>query len=297
MLTIFSIPKAFRGHIGIIQRNAITSWSRLTPHVEVILFGRDEGTAEMAQELGLRYVPDVAVNEFGTPLLDDLFGKAEAAARHPHMCYVNADIILRNDFLLALQIVRREMPKSLAVSKRINVEICEPLNFSGDWESSVRRHLAESGAVGHYTAIDIFAYPRGMYPNVPAFAIGRMWWDHWLIKAVRDQNLPVIDLSLVAPLLHQNHDYNHVPGGADQVWRGQEAERNLQLSGGASNAFTLLDVTHEVLPDGRIKRVRYRRELQKAKTAMWELFVNRTARVRHALGLRKTPAASQSRPR
>ncbi|HVM76063.1 MAG TPA: hypothetical protein VMT75_10500 [Candidatus Saccharimonadales bacterium] len=249
----------------------------------------------MAEELQLRHISDVTVNEFGAPLLDDLFGKAEAVASHPHMCYVNADIILRDDFLRAMEIVLREMPKSLAVSKRINVDICESLDFTGDWEASVRRRVAETGADGHYTSIDIFTFPKGMYPKVPAFAIGRLWYDHWLIKAVRDQNLPVIDLSLVSPLLHQNHDYNHVPGGADQVWRGKEAERNHQLSGGASNAYTMLDVTHELMPDGRIRRVRYRKELQLAKTAMWEVFVNRTARVRHALGLRKRRATSESR--
>ena len=48
MLTLFSTPKPFRGHIAVIQTNAIRSWLELEPACEVILFGDEEGTAEVA---------------------------------------------------------------------------------------------------------------------------------------------------------------------------------------------------------------------------------------------------------
>jgi len=76
-----------------------------------------------------------------------------------------------------------------------------------------------------------------------------------------EQNLPVVDASLVAPVLHQNHDYGHVVGGKEQIWRGQEAERNFQLYGGVEHAYTLVDVTHELTPGGGIRRVRFRKPL------------------------------------
>jgi hypothetical protein len=288
MLTIFTIPKAFRGHIATIQRNAITSWAKVKPRPEVILLGKDEVSAEMAQELGLRYIPDVAVNEFGTPLLDDLFRKAEDAASFPQLCYVNADILLTSDFLQALEKVWSFMPKSLTVSKRINLDIHKALEFGPNWESDLRRLAARDWNYRDHRSIDAFAYRKEMYPLVPSFAIGRLWWDHWLIKAVREQNLPVVDISLVAPLFHQNHDYNHVPGGQKQVWGGEEAQRNFLLSGGVKDAYTLLDVTHELLPDGRLRRVRFRKQIHKAKAIAWELLINRTARVRHAIALRRT---------
>ena len=80
-LTIFAIPKAFEGHTGIIQRNALASWTRLTPRPDIILFGRDPGTAEVARELNLRHVPDLAVSDHGTPLVKDLFDRAGAMAK------------------------------------------------------------------------------------------------------------------------------------------------------------------------------------------------------------------------
>ena len=40
MLTLFAVPKPFRDHTAMIQRNAITSWTLLRPHPQIILFGR-----------------------------------------------------------------------------------------------------------------------------------------------------------------------------------------------------------------------------------------------------------------
>ena len=297
MLTIFAIPKAFRGHIGVIQRNAIESWTRLQPRPEIILLGNDEGTAEVARELGLRHLPEVAASDHGTPLLSDLFRQAEAAAGSPCMCYVNADIILVSDFLRAAETVHRKFPKSLLISKRINMEITEMLNFDARWEETLKRRASATGRDGDYTAIDVFVFPKGMYERIPDFAIGRLWFDHWLIKAMRQQDLPVVDASLVAPVFHQNHDYAHVAGGKEQVWRGLEAERNFQLYGGVEHAYTLLDVTHELTPDGSIRRVRFRKPLFKMKQFAWEIFVRRTAAFRKVLGLRRKfrhPADHQS---
>jgi hypothetical protein len=287
MLTIFSIPKAFKGHFGVIQHNAIKSWSLLQPRAEIILLGNDEGTAEVARELGFRHIPDVAASEYGTPLLDDLFRKAQAAARFECMCYVNADIILLSDFLRAVEIVQRQMPKSLIVSKRINLEVPELLEFHSGWEEAIKQRARTTGVDEHYSGIDVFVFPKGTYSYVPDFAIGRLWFDHWLIKAVREQGLPVIDASHIAPLLHQRHDYSHVPGGAAEVWRGKETERNFQLYDGVQHAYTLLDVTHELTSGGAIRRVRFRKPLFKIRSWTWDVFVKRTVGLRNALRLRR----------
>jgi hypothetical protein len=94
------------------------------------------------------------------------------------------------------------------------------LEFSAGWEEKLKLRAKATGVNEHDSGIDVFVFPKGMYPLIPDFAIGRLWFDQWLIKAVRMQKLPVINASLICPLLHQRHDYNHVAGGADQVWRG-----------------------------------------------------------------------------
>ena len=98
MLTFFSTPKPFRGHINVIQRNAIQSWLRIHPGVEVILLGDDEGAAETCREFGIRHVPQVARNEHGTKYLASIYDRAQALSRHDLLCYVNCDIVLMSNF-------------------------------------------------------------------------------------------------------------------------------------------------------------------------------------------------------
>src|SRR5271169_1997102 len=76
MLTVFSTPKPFHGHSGIIQRNALQSWTLLHPDVEVILFGDEDGAAETCRDLGIRHEPQVRRNENGTKFLSYIFDRA-----------------------------------------------------------------------------------------------------------------------------------------------------------------------------------------------------------------------------
>src|SRR5258707_4106632 len=140
VLTLFTTAKPFRGHIGIIQRNAIQSWSRLHPEVEIILFGNEEGAAEIAQELELRHEAHVECNELGTKRLDSMFARAQAIARHDLLCYINCDIILMQDFRRAIERVRATHREFLMVGRRRDLDITEPLPFnssperqSADW--------------------------------------------------------------------------------------------------------------------------------------------------------------------
>src|ERR1700681_50280 len=139
MLTLFAIPKNFRGHIATIQRNAIASWTRLTPRPEILLFGDEEGAAEIARELGLRHFPEVTRNEFGTPLIDDLFSKAEKNASTPLVGYVNSDIILTDDFTASLNRVRAAHEKFMMVGRRWDLDWERPLDVSQPgWAESIR---------------------------------------------------------------------------------------------------------------------------------------------------------------
>ena len=115
MLTIFTTAKPFRGHIGIIQRNALQSWKALHPGIEIILFGADEGAAEAAREFGLRHEPHVERNEWGSKRLDFMFARAEAIARHGILCYINCDIVLMQDFWRAIERVRAVHRESMCL--------------------------------------------------------------------------------------------------------------------------------------------------------------------------------------
>ena len=65
MLSLFTTAKPFRGHSGIIQCNALKSWTLLDPDIEIILFGDDEGAAEVCAEYGLGHEPHLERHERG----------------------------------------------------------------------------------------------------------------------------------------------------------------------------------------------------------------------------------------
>lgn len=265
MLTIFSIPKPFVGHIGTIQRNAIQSWSLLHPRCEIILFGDDEGTAETAAEFGVRHVPDVAHNEFGTPLVNSLFETAERVATHDVLCYVNADIILMSSFMRAVQQVIGLRRRFLMVGQRWDVYINELWNFKqSDWEKELSGFVRKHGKLHPPGGTDYFAFPRGLWQDLPPFAVGRPGWDNWLIYKARTRRIPVIDASIVTTVIHQNHDYNHVPERSDKgAWKGPEADRNRELIGSWEDyMFTSADATLLLTPEG-LRRALYRWYVQR----------------------------------
>src|SRR6266478_5202090 len=160
-LTILAMPKPFRSHIGIIQRNAITSWTKLQPRPEIILFGTEEGAAECAAALGLVHIPEVARNQHGTPLLADIFAQAEKRATHDTLAYVNADIILPAEFTPGVEKARQAFPSFLAVGRRTNLNVREPIDFSNGWEAELKKRTRREGRLESYTGIDFFVFRRG----------------------------------------------------------------------------------------------------------------------------------------
>ena len=256
MLTIFAIPKAFRGHIGLIQRNAITSWTQLRPRPEIILFGDEPGTAEIAAELGLRRVPQVVCNESGTPLLHDVFSKAEKMASTGAIAYVNADIMILSDFVHAVSIIERlDSDKPYLISGiRWNLRVEEILSFGNGWEADLRARVKVSGKPDAPSALDYFVFSRGLYAQMPPFAVGRSAWDNWLLYRARASRAMVVDASAAVVAIHQLHDYSHLPNGEHAAFRGAEAQLNQQMVRDAVHddlwIFSLMDATHVLTKNG-----------------------------------------------
>jgi hypothetical protein len=256
MLTIFSCPKPFRGHINIIQRNAVQSWQRLGPGTEVILMGDDDGTKEAAQEFGLRHIPDVARNASGTPLISSLFGKAQEKARYDRMCYVNADIILMSNFIQAIKRVVVEMPQSLMVGRRWDLDLGRPLDFNAKWQEGLLAQIARRGKLYYHFAIDYFVFPKGIFGEIPPFAVGRPGWDNWIVYQFCSRDIPVIDLTRAVTVVHQNHDYSHHPGGWAGAMKGEESKQNIQLAGWVGPVYSLLDAQYCLTQKGMRRKLR-----------------------------------------
>jgi hypothetical protein len=301
MLTIFSTPKPFDGHIEIIQRNAIMSWKILHPEVEVILFGDEDGTAEVCRELGLRHVPHVERTAEGTKLVRSIFGPAQQLARHDTLCYSNCDIILGKDFLHAIERATTSSKRFLMVGRRWDSDISAPIDFSDSgWEEKLREFVMREGVQRLYYNIDYFAFSKGIYTDIPPLAIGRVWWDHWLIWKASQQRTAVIDASDVVLAMHQNHDYAYHPEGLKGVWHGEGAQQNFQLAGGFAHLHTLEDATYRMTagslephrlywlaPSRRAVRRVVKKVRDTARVRFLHPVLDATRSIRHAMGLRE----------
>jgi hypothetical protein len=248
-LTFFSVPKPFERDIGTIQRNAIRSWCEADGSAQVIVCGDERGCREIVDELGLDHIPDVTTNEFGTPLLSSVFARVEERARYDTLCYLNADLILFPDFLDAIGRVSEATPDDfLAVGETTNLDVGSVEDARA--RDALRDRARSVGAVRDREWIDFFAFTRGCLGPLPDFAVGRPYWDNWMIWRARKLKLPVIDVSPATLVIHQEHGYGHVPQAAGRRWEGPEGERNLELLGSRELAFTLDECTHRLTSAG-----------------------------------------------
>jgi hypothetical protein len=299
MITFFTTPKPFRGHIGIIQRNAIESWKRIHPEAEVILFGDEEGAGEAAGELGIRHVSGVQRNEHGTKYLSPIFDAAQDLAHHACLCYINCDIILLSDFRAAAERVTGLGGRFLMAGRRWDTDITAPVDFCApDWEATVRRLAFEANHQRPPQWIDYFVFSRGLYyKNTPPFVIGRPGWDNWLVWHARDSGARVVDATAVVQAVHQNHDYSYHPDGEAGVWQGEEAQQNYALLEGGRCFATMENATHRLTPEGLHPNYHHwavmgKRRVTALRNAVWFGLLDITRPLRQRLGLRQRRAPS-----
>jgi hypothetical protein len=307
MLTFFSTAKPFTGHSRVVQRNALNSWKLLHPDVEIILFGDEEGAAEVCEELSLRHETYLERNESGLKRIDHLFDRAQEIARHDVLCYVNCDIILTQDFLAALTRVREREKRFLMVGRRWDLDVTTPLDFANpQWAEAIQKRARASGRQRPAQWIDYFAFSKGLYLHqIPAFVIGRVNWDNWLIWFADAVGARVIDASKAITAVHQNHDYSYHPKGKDGVWSDAQSKRNFELAGGHKHLRTIATAKFRLTPSGLVPNRRHRlnhylavvsrhgillssRALSLWQSYVWHPFLNSTRRFRQALGLRRS---------
>jgi hypothetical protein len=253
LITLFSAPKSFKDrHIATIQFNAVRSWT-LLPDAEVILLGEEEGLSEAARELGVKHFKGVSSNKFGTPLISSMFQLARAHSESKNLCIINSDMILLPDFMQAAQQIIDQKDKFVLLGQRWDTDIDDRIEFTKGWEDRLRSQVLEQGTLHRPAGSDFFLFPRSCYTDIPDFAIGRAGWDNWMIYKARQENWPVIDATQSIMVIHQNHDYAHLPDSKPH-YTLPETNENIRLAGGdAAIRYTILDST-DCLVEGKLVR-------------------------------------------
>lgn len=301
MLTLFTTAKPFKGRTAIIQRNALKSWTLLHPGAEVILFGDEEGAAEVARELGIVHEPHVERFEGKLPYVDFLFDRAQQIARHDYVCYSNCDIILCKDFLTAFEAARGWRRAFLGVGRRWNIDIEGAVDFTREcWDRDLRALAKSRGRRGGDYWIDYFLFNRSLFDFMPPLIVGHCYWDNWIIWKALSLGVPVVDFSDAALAIHQNHEYTPESERIEGVATDSRSIRNLEAAGGRKHVKSIRAATYRISRDGRV-RGNFRRHLpfmpiwlQKVRRfltfdvwlPLWHFVLDVTRPVRNALRLR-----------
>ena len=256
-LAIVAAPKAFQGHTGIIQRNAIASWRALGRDVDILLGGDVAGLASVAADVRAARLGPIADGVDGPPRVDDLFAKARAATRADLIAYVNSDIMLMPDWLAAVHRVTQAFAgQSLVIGRRTDLDVEERIDGADplvriDLLDRVRRQ----GSLAACVCKDYFVFHRDAFTHVPAFTLGRAYWDNWMVHDARVRGLPVVDITACATAVHQNHDYAHLSGGRLSAYLTSAGARENRRLAGGSHMITGAAATHGMRASGVIERV------------------------------------------
>ncbi len=275
-LTIFSIPEPFTERIRKSRKNAISSWRRLQPRAEILLFGGDDEVAAYVAGTDIRHVPDVARSELGTPLLSDVFARAQQIATGRTLMFSNCDMLYFDELYRAIAAV--PFDHYMLCGRRWDLDVPNELDPSDDtaW-AAMRARYGGDGRLHSPSGLDFFIFPRTLRIEMPPLVVGRPGWDSWFMWYLRSRRIPVIDGTGGIAALHQNHDYNHLKHGAAQ-YRGLEMQINCRLAGGYAHMLGLREADW-IIADGRVVRPAWPRRMFSLLGPSWPY--------RHALKLRR----------
>lgn len=226
-ITIFTCPKPFVGEFARIQANAIASWRAIGANVVL--------------------VDDAATNDYGTPLLSDIFAKGEARSTTELVAYVNTDIILFDDFMQAVFSCADKFLHFMMSGQRFDCRYdIEKIDATRGMAQEIRFNADDYGQWLGPQGADYFVYRKGDLGAIPPFAVGRFRTDNWLMWRALSRKLVFVDATDAVMALHQPHGYNHVPGEVERIMN----DVLVGTDGGELKRLT--DATHTMTADFQI---------------------------------------------
>jgi hypothetical protein len=262
MITFFTTAKPFIGENKINQLNALRSWKQFSPSCEIIVFDKLIGAEEIINELSIINILDIEKFsvDIPLPLVNDMFYKAELIAKNPICCYLNADIILPENFLeIVLNIHHKLKSNYLLVGQRYDVEIESELAFNQDWEREFLNQNRNKMTLHPPSGSDFFIFPKNQYrkEDIPSLVIGRPGWDNWFIYNGVINKTRVIEISNNIIVYHQNHNIAY----RSDKSRDSATSHNLNLMPVNEIYGYFLDQSNYYIINNKVKKRRNRNRL------------------------------------
>ncbi|MCX6731051.1 MAG: hypothetical protein NTZ55_04330 [Candidatus Roizmanbacteria bacterium] len=243
-MIIFTVPKPFIGKFRIIQENAIDSWLSIKPKPKIILIGDEVGISQVAKSKHLIQIKKIKKNINGTPLLNNIFSQVQKNSKDKVFMYINTDIILLKSPNSCIKILINQFDRFLAVGKRYEMDLEEKIDVEDVQKIANNTNLKQKSN----SWMDYFIFTHDVFDSIPPFALGKTFWDKWLVWYALQKKIPTIDITSELDVIHQTHSYSmNRRTNMHSVWAGDEALNNLRLAGGWSHGATIGDTNFTLI--------------------------------------------------
>lgn len=210
--------KPYDDYNRVIQINAISSWLRLNVDKIVIINSSDSDNRKYFNANNVNVVPFKRQSSMGVPYVKDVFESGYGDYKNGDvLCYINADMILHDDFVFSINSIPTETYDNFLIGGRrwswkdknafLSIQ-----SFPMDLEN-----VKSNGSLDPSCATDYFVHNKELYENIiPSdMMIARCNWDMWLNATAMERG-KTIDITNTCFAIHPHHGYGNRKMGWEQ---------------------------------------------------------------------------------
>lgn len=216
-LIFITIPRSFKEPYLNSQLNMLNAIRLYNPESEIIFYSDDDGVYEFAIKNNCIAPANIEKID-NLPLVNSALEYASSLFPDGYVCFINSDILVLDDLMPIISFINRTNFKKRFVLTAYRNEARIIKCLSNDELNSIK--LSKKNIKGRHHALDIFLFPSAIIKklNMPTYRVGRIGWDSWIAGNTRKLKIPLIDITSVIKVVHQEHPQSHDKTGWNTLW-------------------------------------------------------------------------------
>jgi hypothetical protein len=237
-IVFVTIPRSFKYPYLNSQLNTINAIKRYNPDSKIVLYSDDPGVYDFANNNNC-IAPSIVKKNGHLPLVNCALIFANDLFPESYVCFINSDILVLTNLNNILETMSIKFKKYMCICYRTEVIVNKVMN-DNDFVQILNN--TDNLNNGKHTAMDFFLLSPGLVNDIemPNFSVGRPGWDSWLSCRIRRLSIPLIDISNVVTIAHQDHPQVHDKDSWNVLWK-------VWTLHGISSFSSLIDSNYKLL--------------------------------------------------